>query len=132
MTTEATALTKWLGPLERRVMAQLWSRGPQTVGEMLDAVNDGSFRPLAYTTVMTILVRLHEKGYLARNREARHYRYAAVVDESGLTAHAGRLALRRLIDGYGADSVARFATDLGEGDLARRLRSLARTGRSET
>lgn len=130
MTSEAAAQTN-LGPLERRVMARLWARGPQTVGEVLQALNEGEHRPLAYTTVMTILVRLHEKGYLTRRREARHYRYAAAVEESALAAHAGRLALQRLIDHYGADSVARFAADLGESDLARRLATLARKRRSE-
>ena len=107
-------------------MAQLWAAGPQSVGEMLDALNNtGGARPLAYSTVMTILVRLHEKGFVTRQKEGRHYRYTAAVEASAVEEHAGRRELSRLIERYGAGSVARFAADLGEGGLAGRLASLA-------
>lgn len=115
-----------LGPLERRVMAQLWVRGPQTVGEVLDALNRSGERQLAYTTAMTILVRLFVKGYVTRTKEARAYRYAAALDEPSLQAQVGRRQLRALIERYGAESVAGFASSLGEGDIARRLHDLAR------
>ena len=125
-TESATAV---LGPLERRVMTRLWEAGPQTVGEVQKALNDAAARQLAYTTVMTILVRLHEKGLVARTKEGRHYRYAASVDESSLKAEVGRRELRRLIDRYGAASVAGFAAELGEGHLASGLGTLAQTPR---
>lgn len=115
-----------LGPLERRVMAQLWAGGPQTVGEVLDALNRSAGRRLAYTTAMTILVRLYDKGYVTRTKEARAYRYAAALDEASLRAQVGRRQLRALIERYGAESVAGFASSLGEGDVARRLHDLAR------
>lgn len=128
---EGASVAGILGPLERRVMTQLWAHGPRTVGEVLDAFNATGDRPLAYTTVMTVLVRLHEKGYLTREKEGRHFRYAPTVDESSLPAQAGRRELSRLIERYGADSVAEFAADLGEGDLAKRLASIIRTPTSE-
>jgi len=106
-------------------MSQLWARGPQTVGEVLEALNGSAERQLAYTTAMTILVRLHEKGYLARTKEARSYRYAAALDEPSLRAQVGRRQLRQLIDRYGAESVAGFASSLGESDVASRLKDLA-------
>jgi len=120
-----------LGPLERRVMAQLWARGAQTVGQVLAALNARADRPLAYTTVMTVLVRLHEKGFVIREKHGRRFRYAAAVDEASVAVQAGRRELRRLIERYGAESVAGFATDLGEGELSRRLAEMARvrTGR---
>ncbi len=117
----------YLGPLERRVMERLWTGGPQTVGDILDALNSASDRPLAYTTVMTILVRLHEKGYVTRTQTGRTYTYAAAMDEPTLAASVGRRELTRLIERYGAASVASFAEDLGTvGEpLAKRLRELA-------
>lgn len=131
MTTDESPSAKLLGSLERRVMAQLWASGPQSVGEVLEALNRGDARRLAYTTVMTILVRLHEKGYLTRQREGRHFRYAQAFPESALEAQVGRRELGRLIERYGADSVAGFAADLGASDLAERLANLARKrGRS--
>jgi predicted transcriptional regulator len=117
-----------LGPLERRVMEQLWRSGPSTVGEVLDALNAASPDALAYTTVMTTLTRLHEKGYLTRAKEGRGFRYAAAVDEASLAGMAGRRELQRLIERHGASAVAAFAADLSEanGDLVARLRDLAR------
>ena len=107
-------------------MAQLWAAGPLSVGEMLEALNAAAPRPLAYSTVMTILVRLHEKGFVTRQKEGRHYRYSAAVEASAVEEHAGRRELSRLIERYGAGSVAQFAADLGEGGLAARLARLAR------
>ena len=122
--------TDVLGPLERRVMDRLWRAGSSTVGETREALNARSETPLAYTTVMTILVRLHQKGYLTRIREGRHYRYTAAFDEAGLPAAAGRRELRQLIERHGASTVAAFAADLtgADSDLAMRLRELADRG----
>ena len=94
-------------------MARLWQSGSQAVGEVMDALNGSADRQLAYTTVMTILVRLHEKGLVTRQKEAQ----------------VGRRELNRLIERYGAASVAGFAAALGEGDLADRLAQLARAPR---
>ena len=116
-----------LGPLERRVMEHLWRSGPSTVGETRAALNSRSAPPLAYTTVMTILVRLHDKGYLTRAREGRHFRYSAAFDEASLPAAVGRRELRRLIERHGAETVARFAADLTgiDSELTARLDELA-------
>lgn len=117
----------YLGPLERRIMQQLWTRGPQPVAEVLAALNAGATRKLAYTTVMTILVRLHEKGYVSRSQRGRTYTYEAAMDEPSLEATVGRRDLTRLIARYGAASLARFAEDLGKpgSDLAKQLQQLA-------
>ncbi len=54
------------GELEARVMDVLWDHGAaMTPREVHDLITT-SRRPLAYTTVMTILVRLWEKGMLER------------------------------------------------------------------
>ena len=111
-------------------MTHLWRVGPATVGEVLDALNTPSNRKLAYTTVMTILVRLHAKGYVTRAREGRHYRYAAAFDEASLPAAAGRRELLRLIERHGAETVAGFAADLtgADSELRARLQELAGRG----
>lgn len=118
--------TDYLGPLERRVMTQLWNDGPSSVAQMVESLNATSERKLAYTTVMTILVRLHEKAYVTRQSSGRSYIYAPAMDEAGLTASVGRRELSRLIQRFGAASVAQFAEDLSvvDGDLAARIRDL--------
>ena len=125
--TIAAMETTSLGPLEQRVMAHLWHVGPATVGEVLDALNATSKRTLAYTTVLTILVRLGEKGYVSRTREGRLFRYTAAFAEDALGAEIGRRELRRLIERHGVGTVAGFAADLVGPDaaLAVRLRALA-------
>lgn len=66
-----------MGELESAVMDVLWERGGwSTPGEVHDVLN--ARRPLAYTTVMTILVRLCQKGRLERQRDGRAYAYRAL------------------------------------------------------
>jgi predicted transcriptional regulator len=112
-------------------MERLWRSGPGTVGEVRDALNGPDARELAYTTVLTILLRLHEKGYVTRTREGRHYRYAAAFEERQLAAEVGRRELRRLIERHGAASLAGFARDLAGADseLVKQLRALGERDR---
>lgn len=116
-----------LGPLEQQVMGHLWQSGPSTVAETRDVLNSASRQQLAYTTVMTILVRLHEKGYVTRAPEGRHFRYTAAFDETSLPAAAGRRELRLLIERHGAETLASIAADLtgADSELTARLRELA-------
>ncbi|HEY4658718.1 MAG TPA: BlaI/MecI/CopY family transcriptional regulator [Gemmatimonadaceae bacterium] len=116
-----------LGTLERRVMEQLWRVSSATVAEVRDALNAVGPRALAYTTVMTILVRLHEKGYVTRQAEGRRFRYRAALDEENLEATIARRELSRLIERHGAASLAGFAADLvgADSQLTQRLRDLS-------
>ncbi len=116
-----------LGPLGQRVMERLWREGPGTVGDVLETLNHGSARPLAYTTVMTILSRLHERAFVTREKDGRQYRYTAAFSQSELGAEIGRRELKKLIDRHGALSLATFAAELGGSDdeLAIQLRELA-------
>lgn len=79
-----------MGPLERRIMNLLWSRGELTVRGIHHAFDE----ELAYTTVMTTLDRLFKKGLLDRRLEGRAYYYTPCVSESEM----GRVAARGLID----------------------------------
>lgn len=120
----------YLGPLERRVMSHIWDRGAATVAEIVDVLNAASDRKLAYTTVMTILVRLHDKGYVSRAASGRSYVYRPIMSEAELKARVGRRELENLIERYGAASVAQFAEELGRSrnELTTRLRALADSG----
>lgn len=79
------------GDLEAAVMDHLWSRGqPAAVRDVQDAL--APERPLAYTTLMTVLDRLHRKGWLTRELDGRAYVYrpAGTREDysSGLMAEA--------------------------------------------
>ena len=71
------------GELETAVLAVLQAAGrPLSPAEVREQLGDG----LAYTTVVTILSRLHAKGVLNRRKAGRAYLYAPVTDEPGLAA----------------------------------------------
>ena len=60
---------------EADLMEVLWRRGPSTVTEVGETLVD----ELAYTTVLTVLRTLEEKGYVAHEQEGRAHRYADIV-----------------------------------------------------
>ena len=71
------------GALEAEVLGVLWRADrPLTPGEVRSQLD----RDLAYTTVMTVLGRLHEKGMLRRTQRGRAFAYTALMSESELTA----------------------------------------------
>jgi predicted transcriptional regulator len=66
-----------------------------TPGEVQRRLTDAGSGPLAYTTVVTILSRLHAHGLAERFRTGRAYAYQAINDPARLAA--GRM--RRVLDG---------------------------------
>ena len=115
---------KVLGPLESDVMRVVWrARRPLSVREVLDRLNDGRPRPLAYTTVMTVLSRLAEKHVLSRRPQGRGYAYEAAV------ADAAGIAVREIVRDFGEAAVAQFV-DAARADpkLLRRLEQLLQDG----
>src|SRR5437763_2557771 len=71
-------------------MSVLWNLGSATVAEVRERLPDD----LAYTTVLTVLRTLEQKGHVAHTGEGRAHRYRPLVKR----AAAGRSALRRLLD----------------------------------
>jgi predicted transcriptional regulator len=73
------------GELEAVIMDRLWEQGrPMLVREMVEDLHGQ--RPLAYTTVMTVMENLHRKGWLRRERDGRAWRYEPTSSRSGYTA----------------------------------------------
>lgn len=106
------------GELEAAALAVLQAAGsPLTPGQVLDGLGGG----LAYTTVVTILSRLHAKGVLTRLRSGRAYSYAPVADEPGLAARRMRGVLDAEADREAV--LARFVCGLSPADeeLLRRM-----------
>lgn len=68
-----------LHELEQEVMEEVWRIGETPVRPVLDALNARSTRVRAYTTIMTILARLHDKGLLSRRRVGKGDVYAATL-----------------------------------------------------
>ncbi|CDR08628.1 BlaI/MecI/CopY family transcriptional regulator [Streptomyces iranensis] len=106
------------GELEAQVLAAL-SRapGPVTAAWVQERIEG----ELAYTTVMTILSRLHAKQAVTRERAGRSFVWRAASDEAGLAA----LRMRRVLDGQDNREavLASFVTGLTQDD-ERLLRDL--------
>ncbi|MFC8127753.1 BlaI/MecI/CopY family transcriptional regulator [Streptomyces sp. NPDC057302] len=74
-----------LGELEDSVMTRVWKwNRPVTVREVLEDLQQE--RSIAYTTVMTVLDNLHQKGWVRREAEGRAYRYEAVSTRAAYAA----------------------------------------------
>jgi predicted transcriptional regulator len=106
---------------ELDVMAVLWRRGSGTVSEVRDGLDDD----LAYTTVLTILRTLEDKGFVTHLAEGKAHRYLPAVSPE----IAGQSALSRVLDKIFAGSsemlLAQLVSDrkLDAAEL-RRLRKL--------
>jgi predicted transcriptional regulator len=110
-TSGAASSRRAAGELEAAALSVLQAAGtPMTPGEVRDRLGGG----LAYTTVVTILSRLHAKGILTRLKSGRAYSYAPVTDEPGLAARR----MRGVLDAQADRDVvlARFVSELSAGD----------------
>lgn len=111
------------GELEAAALAVLQAaNSPLTPSQVLDRLGGG----LAYTTVVTILSRLHVKGVLTRLRAGRAYSYAPVADEPGLAARRMRGVLDAEADREAV--LARFVSELSPADEELLRRMLADPG----
>jgi predicted transcriptional regulator len=71
--------------LEDAVMTRVWRwNRPVTVREVLEDLQQD--RAIAYTTVMTVMDNLHQKGWVRRTQEGRAYRYEAVSTRAAYSA----------------------------------------------
>ena len=110
-----------LGDLEAAIMELLWDSGASRL--VRDVVADlGPQRPLAYTTVMTVMDNLHRKGWLIRERDGRAWRYAPAVSRQAYTARLMNDALATSTDRAGA--LARFAEQIADEDAEALARAL--------
>jgi predicted transcriptional regulator len=104
--------------LEMDCLKVLWSRPEASVAE----VRAGLPRPLAYTTVMTVLDRMCGKGLVKRRKRGRAWSYSAGLDLETARAEAVRRLLANLFE---SDSRALVRYLLGEGVARQRRRATA-------
>ena len=93
---------------ELDIMSVLWDAGPSTVHEVRAQLASGDGTDLAYTSVLTFLRILEEKGSVAHEREGRAHRYRALVSREDVTVPV----IARLIDKLFAGSAGLLAAHL--------------------
>jgi predicted transcriptional regulator len=128
-----TGLQKFLGELELAVMEIIWQREEVSVTDVVSALNDQG-RKLAYTSVMTVMTRLKEKGWLEAERRSKAYFYRAAHSRAEAESAAVGEAVRTLLRDFGDVAVAQFLKELDEIDPEQlaRLAELARDTGSNT
>ncbi len=106
---------KLLGELELEVMRVVWARPAVTVRDVLDALS--KTRSLAYTTVMTIMSRLVDKGLLAIEKQGKTYLYrAAQTAEEFKVRAVGRVVQALIADFGGEIAISQFVEHLSAVD----------------
>lgn len=124
-------LRKLLGSLETQVMEFMWQTGEATVQEVTDALNRK--RRTAYTTVMTVMVHLVDKGLLARTKEGKRYRYMVARDKQEFLRDRSNSRLQDLISDFGDIAIAQFLEQIEQidDDRLQRLKDLVQEAGNE-
>jgi predicted transcriptional regulator len=101
-----------LTPAELRLMKILWTRGESAVSDIAAAAaGDG---PLAYTSVLTTVRILEQKGYVTHRQQGRAFLYSPCVAEQ----EASRSEIRRVLERFFGNSRERLVLSLlGDDDL---------------
>jgi predicted transcriptional regulator len=115
-------ITGSFGPLEAAVMNAVWAAGePVAVRVVVDRLNAERAEPLAYTTVMTVMARLAEKGVLDRQKQGRGFIYEANAPD------AAGLAVKEVLNTYGDAAVSHFFDEAqADPEVMERLRGILR------
>lgn len=105
----------FLGSLQSRVLEVLSKRGPSTVRAVAGTLR-GRF---AYTTVMTVLSRLHEKGLVGREHEGKGYVYTPRYSVDELRNRMAKYLVDEIVEDFGDIALAHFAGALDRQDRTR-------------
>ena len=98
-----------LGPLEQEVMDCLWKEKNASVSDIHQCLQKE--RKIAYTTVMTIMTRLTEKGFLARKMEGKAYVYSPKKTKEQTAKGIVKKIVNSLVDQYGHEAVTAFTDE---------------------
>jgi len=109
--------------LELAILKILWRDGPLPVRDVRDAL--AADRELAYTSVMTVMNIMAEKGYLRRRKQAARYVYRPVVGEEATSRRMLGDLVDRVFDGSASAAMVNLldAADL-DADELREIRAL--------
>ena len=125
----AVTVSPDLSDLQLAVMRVLWDRGEASAAEVQLAMKRS--RPLAITTVSTLLARLEKKGIVSHRSAGRTFVYQARVSELDMRCKAISGVIRNLFRGNPSEVVGQILSenDVSADDLAR-MRSMIADARS--
>lgn len=102
----------------------MWQAGEATVQQAMKSINRN--RPIAYTTVMTVMGHLVDKGLLTRTKEGKRYRYRLARSRDEYLHETSKSMVRTLVDDFGDLAIAEFLGEISKVDADRleQLRNL--------
>ena len=99
-----------LGPLEQEIMRCLWKVDSLSVADVHKSLK--SKREIAYTTVMTIMTRLTDKGFLTRRLKGKAYLYSTQRTKEQTAKGVINKIVDSLVDQYGKEAITAFTDEL--------------------
>ncbi len=111
-----------LGPVEFKLLRILWKQHPASARQVLEEYNAGSRRNLKYTTVMTLLTRMAEKGVLSVDRERQPFQFSPRVSRDQMLGQRIRDFVETFFEGRPLDLALRLVEEADlDDDALRRL-----------
>ncbi len=107
-------IRKVLGDLEADIMELVWQKGIASVREIHEILEGN--RAIAYTTVMTVMSRLSDKGILEKELDGKHYLYKPAVSKEELSQTMFTSVINGLKSDLGSQALAFFVNSLSEDD----------------
>ena len=113
--------------LELDILKVLWSESPLPVREVRERLAEAG-RPLAHSSVITMLNIMHRKGFLRRKKEGKSFLFAPKAEREQVTGDMTRDLMSRAFDGSAKALVLNLlnSAELNEEELAEVRRLIAR------
>ena len=108
---------KVLGDLEAEVMKIVWKADRVTVRDVYEKLRPE--KNLAYTTIMTIMSRLAEKGLLKREPQGNAYVYSPTISESDFAKQVVSEVLDGLLEEFSEPAISHMVDKLGAEDAVK-------------
>ena len=115
--TSNEGIRQVLGDLEADIMELLWQKSPASVRDVHESLSQT--RPIAYTTAMTVMSRLAEKGILKREQHGRAYLYAPMQSREEFCSETISTVMRGLLGGFGEPVLSHFVETVGTEDAGK-------------
>jgi len=116
-------LRKILGDLETDIMEIVWKREQVTVRQVYERLKNR--RSIAYTTVMTVMSRLADKGLLEKIKEGAAFVYRATSSREEFTQSTVKKVISELLEDFTAPAISQFVESLGD-EQPEKMEELAR------
>ncbi len=101
---------KNISHLEQDVMNIVWTNRECTVHDVIKALKKD--KPVAYTTILTILQRLYEKGLVSKKKDKRAFLYKAKISKESYSKSMAQGFLKKFFTSFGDVGIASFAESI--------------------